>query len=214
MFQAIGKWLRAVGYMFTFRFEKASETLRMNPGVMAANFDRIIRDKRDRINQYKDAIAAMIAQEESKKQRLAALTEEIERLEKLRAGAAAKARKVAERHGGDPEATRNDPEYQKCQAAYKDFSSSLAEKQQHADELDRDLQELIKNIEGHKIQIQAQMRELDKLREEKHDTVAAIMSATEESKSPIWLPASVRTAHPKNCENFASCARRPALRLV
>lgn len=182
MFKAIGKWLRAIGYLLTFRIDKASETLRMNPGVMSANYDRIITEKRDRINQYKDAIASMIAQEESKKQRLTTLTEEIGRLEQLRAGAAAKAKKVAERYNGDPEQTRNDAEYQKCQAAFKDFSSTLAEKQAHADELEKDLQALMKNVEGHKIQIQSQMRDLEKLREEKHDAVAAVMSAKEEKQ--------------------------------
>ena len=180
MFNAMGKWMRALGYLLTFRIDKASETLRMNPGVMSANYDRIIREKRDRINQYKDAIAAMIAQEDSKKQRLTALTEEIGRLEKLRAGAAAKAKKVADKYNGDAEATRKDPEYVKCQAAYKDFSSTLAEKQAHATEIDKDLQALMKNVEGHKIQIQSQMRELEKLREEKHDSVASVMSAAEE----------------------------------
>lgn len=182
MFKAMGKYVRAVFYLITFRIDKASETLRMNPGVMSANYDRIITEKRGRINQYKDAIAAMIAQEESKKQKLKKITEEIEHLEKLKSGAAAKARKVAQKHNNDPEATKHDPEYQKCQAAFKDFSSTLAEKQSRAEELEKDLEELVKNVEGHKINIQSQMRDLEKLAEEKHDTVASVLSATEEKQ--------------------------------
>jgi hypothetical protein len=147
---------------------------------MSATYDRIIEEKRGRINQYKDAIASMIAQEEAKKQKLKKLTEEIQKLEKLKAGAAAKARTVADRYHGDPEATRNDPEYQKCQAAFQDFSSTLAEKQSRADELEADLEELMKNVEGHKINIQSQMRDLEKLGEEKHDVVASVLSAQEE----------------------------------
>ena len=106
MFRAIGRYFRAVFYLLTFRIDKASETLRLNPGVMSANYDRIIQEKRARINQYKDAISAMIAQEETKKEKLRTLTEEIGKLEKLRAGAAAKAKKVAEQYQGDAEATR------------------------------------------------------------------------------------------------------------
>ena len=83
MFNAVGKYVRAFFYLITFRINKASETLRMNPGVMSANYDRIIQEKRGRINQYKDAIAAMIAQEETKKEKLKRLTAEIEKLEKL-----------------------------------------------------------------------------------------------------------------------------------
>ena len=182
MFKAVGKYVRAIFYLMTFRIDKASETLRMNPGVMSATYDRIIDEKRGQINQYKDAIAAMIAQEESKKDKLKKLTEEIEQLGKLKAGAAAKARKVAKRLKGDPEATRNDREYQKCQSAFKDFSSTLAEKERRAEEIEGDLQELLKNVEGHKINIQSQMRALEKIGEEKHDAVASVLSAKEEQE--------------------------------
>ncbi|TWT94815.1 hypothetical protein Pla108_36660 [Botrimarina colliarenosi] len=182
MFRAIGKYTRAVWYLLTFRIDKASETLRMNPGVVSANYDRIIQEKRARINQYKDAIGAMVAQEETKKQKLKAITEDIQRLEKLRQGAAAKAQQVAAKHNGDPEATRNDPEYVKCQAAFKDFTSTLAEKQSRVVELEADLEQLMANVNRHKTQIQSQMRDLEKLGEEKHDAVATILSAKEEQE--------------------------------
>ncbi len=182
MFNAIGKYVRAVWYLVTFRIDKASETLRMNPGVVSANYDRIIEEKRSRINQYKDAISAMIAQEESKKQKLKALTEEIERLEKLKSGAAAKAKQVADKHGGNPDATRNDPEYQKCQTAFRDFTSTLTEKQARVAEIEGDIEQLMDNINRHKLQIQSQLRDLEKLGEEKHDAVATILSAKEEQQ--------------------------------
>ncbi|PQO41887.1 PspA/IM30 family protein [Blastopirellula marina] len=182
MFKAVGKYVRAVWYLMTFRIDKASESLRMNPGVVSANYDRIIEEKRGRINQYKDAIAAMIAQEQQKKDKLKEVTAEIEKLEKLKAGAAAKARQVAAKYSGDPTATRNDPEYQKCQTAFSDFSSTLAEKQARATELEADLEGLVENINRHKLQIQTQMRELEKLGEEKHDAVATILSAHEEKQ--------------------------------
>ena len=180
MFKAVGKYFRAVWYLMTFRVDKASETLRMNPGVVSANYDRIIEEKRQRLNQYKDAVSAMIAQEESKKEKLRAVTDEIGKLEKLRAGAAAKAKKLVEQYNGDVEAVKRDPEYVKCQAAFKDFSSTLAEKQHRATEIDEDLKQLVANVSGHKTQIQSLMRDLDKLKEEKHDAVADILSASEE----------------------------------
>ncbi len=182
MFKAMGKYVQAVFYLVTFRIDKASETLRMNPGVMSANYDRIIDEKRSRINQYKDAIAAMIAQEETKKQKVKKLTEEIEKLEKLKSGAAAKARKVAQQHNGDVAATKADAEYRKCQSAYKDFTSTLAEKEKRVAELENDIEELIKNVAGHKTNIQSQMRDLEKLGEEKQEAVASVLSATEEKQ--------------------------------
>lgn len=182
MFKAVGKYFRAVWYLMTFRVDKASETLRMNPGVISANYDRVIDEKRSRLNQYKDAVSAMIAQEESKKEKLRNITTEIENLEKLRAGAAAKAKQLVAKYNGDITAVKGDPEYLKHQAAFKDFSSTLAEKQQRATELDEDLKQLVANVSGHKTQIQSLMRELDKLKEEKHDAVADVLSSTEEKQ--------------------------------
>ena len=182
MFKAITKYVRAVFYLLTFRIDKASETLRLNPGVISANYDRIIEEKRIRLNQYKDAVSAMIAQEESKKEKLRTVTEEIGKLEKLRAGAAAKAKKLVEQYGGNSELVKNDSEYLKCQAAFKDFSSTLAEKQKRATEIDEDLKQLVANVNGHKTQIQTLMRELDKIKEEKHDAVADVLSSSEEKQ--------------------------------
>ncbi|MGN6548149.1 MAG: hypothetical protein ACTHK7_24145 [Aureliella sp.] len=180
MFKAVSRYFRALWYLMTFRVDKAGDTLRTNPGVVSANYDRIIEEKRQRLGQYKDAVSAMIAQEESKKEKLRELTEEIDKLEKLRSGAAAKAKKLVEQHSGDAEAVKRDPEYLKCQSAFKDFSSTLAEKQKRATEIDEDLKQLVANVSGHKTQIQALMRDLDKLKEEKHDAVADILSANEE----------------------------------
>ncbi len=182
MFKAVGKYFRAVWYLMTFRVDKASETLRMNPGVISANYDRVIEEKRSRLNQYKDAVSAMIAQEESKKEKLRTLTDEISKLEKLRAGAAAKAKSLVEKYNGDVDSVKSDPDYIKCQGAFKDFSSTLAEKQKRANEIDEDLKQLVANVSGHKTQIQALMRDLDKLREEKHDAVADVLSASEEKQ--------------------------------
>ena len=182
MFKAVGKYFRAVWYLMTFRVNKASETLRMNPGVISANYDRVIVEKRNRLNQYKDAVSAMIAQEESKKEKLRTVTQEIEKLEKLRAGAAAKAKGIVEKYHGDTNAVKADPDYIKCQAAFKDFSSTLAEKRTRASEIDEDLKQLVANVSGHKTQIQSLMRDLDKLKEEKHDAVADVLSAAEEKQ--------------------------------
>jgi chromosome segregation ATPase len=182
MFSAVSKYVRAVWYLMTFRVDKASETLRMNPGVISANYDRILKEKKASLNQYKDAISAMVAQEETKKQKLRSLNEEIERLQKLKAGAAAKAKQLAAKHNGDPVAARNDPEFMRCQTAFQDFSSTLDEKQERAAELESDLEILVKNVSGHQTQIQSLMRDLEKLKEEKHEAVADVLSAREEEQ--------------------------------
>lgn len=182
MFRAIGRWFRAVGYLFTGRIDKARQALLTNPDVIRATFDNIIKEKKTRINQYKDAVAGMIGQEEKKKATLKSLTEQVEQLERMKAGAAAMAKKIVAKHSGDIEAVKVDPEYVRCQAAFKDFSATLEEKRQRANELESDIEILSKNIGDHKVQIQGVLRDLEKIKEEKHDTVADVISAREEQQ--------------------------------
>lgn len=182
MFRAIGRYFRALGYLFTGRIDKARRAISANPNVVGATFDRVIEEKKKRIDQYKDAVGAMIAQEERKKSQLKTLSEEVGRLKNLRDGAAAMARKVVERHAGNAEAVKNDPEYVKCQSAYKDFSTTLQEKEARCAELEKDIQTFVQNIAGHKTQLQSLLREIEKLKSEKHETVAQMLTAKEEKE--------------------------------
>jgi len=182
MFRAIGRYFRAFGYLITGQIDEARRALSSNPNVVQATYDRVIEEKTKRIHQYKEAVGAMIAQEEKKKTMLRRLSEDVDRLRKLRDGAAAMARKVVERHNGDTEAVKNDPEYLKCQAAFKDFSSTLAEKESHAKELENDIREFETNIAGHKTQLQSLLRDIEKIKEEKHQTVAEMLTAKEEKE--------------------------------
>lgn len=180
MFRAIARYFRALGYLITGRIDAARNTLNTNPNVVRATYDHIIEDKKNRIQQYKDAVAGMIAQEEKKSAELKRQTEEVTRLQKLKEGAAAMARKVVDRHNGNIEAVKNDPEYLKCQAAYKDFSSTLEEKEARCAELEEDIKTLQNSVNGHKTQLQTLLRDLERIGQEKHETVADLITAREE----------------------------------
>ncbi|MCM8531723.1 MAG: hypothetical protein NE330_11220 [Lentisphaeraceae bacterium] len=178
MFKAIGRYFRALGYLLTGRVNKMSETLREEPEVIAATYDNIIADKKSRINEYKDAIGKMVAQQESKKLKVKTLSEEISKLEKLKAGALKVAQAKAKELG--KEASAQDPEYLKCKQAYSDFSSTLMEKQARVEDLEKDIESSVKNIDNHKIQIKSIIRDLEKIKEEKQDTIADVISAKEQ----------------------------------
>ena len=179
MFKAVSKYFRAVWYLLTFRAGKASESLQSNPGVVSAAYDQVIGEKRERLRQYKDAVSSMVAQEELKRGKLRELTGEIERLEKVRAGAASMAKGIVDKGVPDPS---KDPDYIRHRSAYTDFSSTLREKRHRAAELDKDIKHLESGIAGHKVNLQSLMREIEKIKEEKHDTVAEIISASEEQQ--------------------------------
>jgi phage shock protein A len=182
MFRAIGRYFRALGYLLTGKIDAARMTLGTHPDVVRATFDNIVEEKRKRVQQYKDAVGAMIAQEEKKTAELKRQSEEVAKLQKLRDGAAAMARKVVDRHSGDVEAVRKDPEYVKCQAAYMDFGSTLEEKEARCKELEDDIKAIRDSVDGHKVQLQTLLRELEKVKTEKHETVADMITAREEKE--------------------------------
>lgn len=182
MFRAIGRYIRAIGYLMVGKVDRARQSLSHNPDVVRATFDRVISDKKARIHEYKEAVGAMIAQEEKKKSDLKKVSQEVAKLQKLRDGAAAAARKVVERHNGDIEAVKKDAEYVRCQSAFKDFSSSLAAKEERCAELEGDINTLTSSVGSHKTQLEGLLRELDKIKQEKSSTVADMMTAKEEKE--------------------------------
>jgi phage shock protein A len=182
MFRAIRRYFRALGYLIVGKIDAARMELSTNPTVIQATYDNIILDKKKRIQQYKDAVAGMIAQEEKKKAELKRQTEEVEKLAKLREGAAAMARKVVERLGGDVEKVKQDAEYLKCQSAFKDFSSTLEEKESRITSLEEDITTLQEAVAGHKVQLETLLRDLEKVSQEKHEAVADVITAREEKE--------------------------------
>lgn len=183
MFGAIARWIKAVGYLLTGQIDSARRVLDTNPHVVRAKYDAIIRDKVNQIHIYKQAVAGLIAQQENKMAKVKALTEETGNLERLKAGALAKAKQlVAEmtKAGKTPEEVHATEDYKKCLAAYNDFSATLAEKQDHIAGLEKDIAGYAKNIGDHKVQLQQLLRDLDKIKAEAADTVADVITSKQE----------------------------------
>ena len=185
MYGAIFRWIMALGYLVTGQLDAARRTLDMNPHVMRAQYDEVLRDKTTRIHQYKQAVSGLIAQQENKIDKVKTLTEDVKRLEGLKAGALAKAKQKVQQlqaAGKSTEEIQRDEEYMRCQAAFKDFSSTLAEKQARIEELETDIGDYAKRIAEHKVQMQSLLRELDKLKAEQVDAVADVITAREEKE--------------------------------
>jgi hypothetical protein len=183
VFSALGRYFRAFGYLITGQIDAARKEMSKNPYVIQATYDRIVQEKTTRIQQYKDAVAAMIAQQEKKLATLKKLSEESTRLEQLKEGAAAKARITVDKlkaTGADMESIKRNEDYMKCLSAFNDFSSTLQEKAERITELEADVKQLGDNISGHKIQMTQLLRDLEKLKEEASATVADLITAKEE----------------------------------
>ena len=185
MFKAIGRWIKAVGYLLTGQIDSARRVLDTNPHVIKAKYDAIVEDKIERIHQYKQAVAGLIAQEEKKLSKIKQLTSEVENLERLKAGALAKAKQTVEQMkatGVSEEAIHEDENYKKCLTAYKDFNSTLSEKQERISELEADIEGYKNNISDHKIQLQQLLRDVEKVKAEAADTVADVITAKQEKE--------------------------------
>lgn len=183
MFGAIGRWIKAVGYLLTGQIDSARRVLDTNPHVVRAKYDAVIRDKVNQIHTYKQAVAGLIAQQENKIGKVKTLTEEVQKLERLKAGALAKAKQTVEKltaAGKSKEEIHTDEDYKKCLAAFNDFSSTLKEKQDHILENERDIEGYRKTIGEHKVQLQQLLRDVDKIKAESADTVADIITAKQE----------------------------------
>jgi predicted nucleic acid-binding Zn-ribbon protein len=205
VFKAIGRYLRAFGYLLTGRVDSARKELSKNPYVIQATFDKIVEEKTLRIQQYKNAVAAMIAQQEKKLAGIKKLSDEVGNLERLKEGAAAKAKIVVDRlkgQGVSQEQIKNNEEYTKCLAAFNDFTTTLAEKNARIAELESDVKQLGDNIGGHKVQLQQLLREIDKLKEEASATVADMITAKEEEEIANMISGISDAGHAKELQDM------------
>lgn len=183
MFGALVRWVKALGYLITGRLDAARKILDTNPHVMRAKFEEIIMDKTRKIQQYKNAVAGLIAQQEKKMAKVKTLSEELGKLEKLKAGAMAKAKTTIESlkaGGATKEDIQKDGNYQKCLAAFNDFSTTINEKTARIHDLEIDIQGFGENINQHKVQLEHLVRDIEKLKAEAADSVADLIAATQE----------------------------------
>ena len=183
MFRALARWFKAIGYLLTGQVDSARRVLDQNPHVVRAKFDQIVRDKVNQIQIYKQAVAGLIAQQETKIAKVRGLSDEVANLERLKAGALAKAKQTVaalQQSGKSVEEVHQTEDYKKCLAAYNDFSSTLAEKQARIADLEKDIAEYGTTIGSHKVQLQQLLRDIDKLKSEAADAVADIITAKQE----------------------------------
>ena len=89
MFGAIGRWFRSLGYMLTGRIDASRRGMDLDPHAMRAKYQDVINDKTKRAQEYKRAIAGLVAQQEQKDCRHQTADGRDQRLEDLKTGALA-----------------------------------------------------------------------------------------------------------------------------
>lgn len=181
--RSLFKLIRAFWYLVTGRIDKIREGVESNPTAMKAQYNDIIKEKANRAKSFMDAVAGLMGSEENKKAKHAQLLKEIEGLSKLREGALAKAKSRANKltaDGKTQDDVKGDAEYIKHSSAYRDFSSTMQEKEKRAEELEGELGEIGKSVANYKTQLEGINREIDKLRDESLEAVADVSAAKEQ----------------------------------
>ena len=183
MANGITRFFKAIWYTLTGRAHEQADRLMENPEAVRGAYEDIIKDKQGNIQRYKQAIGQLIALVEQKKGSLKGLTDDIERLEKMKAGAIAKAKSTAadlQQAGTPDEEIKQHPDYVRCVTSYNDFHSTLEEKNARIDELEQDIERAQADIESHKLQITGLHRDLDKIKTEQSEAVADLITAREQ----------------------------------
>ena len=185
MANGITRFFKAIWYSLTGRAHEQADRLMENPEAVRGAYEDIIRDKQGNIQRYKNAIGQLIALVENKKNSLKGLTDDIDRLEKMKAGAIAKAKSTAadlQKAGTPDEEIKQHPDYVRCVTSYNDFHSTLEEKNARIDELEQDIERAQEDIETHKVQITGLHRDLDKIKTEQSEAVADLITAREQEE--------------------------------
>jgi predicted nucleic acid-binding Zn-ribbon protein len=181
-FRSLARFIRSIGYYLSGGLIKKAEQIEMDPNVTRAQYLDILNTRRRRIQEYKTAVGRLMAQQIKKGKELESLTVEVERLERLKSGALAKAKKHVtdlQEKGIPADQIQGNTEYQKCLSAYDNFSSTLEEKNKRIGSLEKDIEEGTGEIGRHEVQLQSLAREIEKLQQEADETVADMASARE-----------------------------------
>ena len=179
------RFFKAIWYTLTGRAHESADRMMENPEAVRGAYEDIINDKKGNIQSYKQAIGQLIALVEQKKTAVKNLTDEVDRLEELKAGAIAKAQQTAAQLQGDglsQEEIKVHAEYTRCVTAYQDFNSNLVEKSGRITELENEIEGAQADIESHKLQITNLHRDLDKIKSEQSEAVADLITAREQEE--------------------------------
>ena len=185
MANGFSRFFKAIWYTLTGKAHESADKMMENPEAVRGAYEDIIKDKKGNIQRYKQAIGQLIALVEQKRSAVKNLTDEVERLEELKAGAIAKAQQTAAQLQGEglaPEQVKQHGDYTRCVTAYQDFNSNLVEKTDRITALEGEIEGAQADIESHKLQITSLHRDLDKIKSEQSEAVADLITAREQEE--------------------------------
>lgn len=190
IFAAFFKWLGFKNYQAAGAIDRASEKLAEDPNVVGHAYEEAINKMKGSIEHHMEQVGKLVALQNSKEADLKNVEGEVTRYETLMNGALAMAKKRAQAlqtAGKTPEDIKADADFLKHQSAYSDMKSTCDEKRQRIETLKADIEQGKTSIESHQRRLLERKRELDKLKQEKPEMVARVISAKAQAELDMAL---------------------------
>ncbi len=181
----VTRFFKALWYTITGRAHKQGNKLFENPEALRGAYEDIIREKQENIQRYKRAIEQLIAFVDQKKKSLKSIIEDIDRFEQMKADAITEVENTStqlKKAGKSDEEIEQHPDYLRSVISYKDFHATLEEKNAHVAELERDIEREVKDIESHQLQITIFHRDLEKIKTQQTEAIAALITARQQEE--------------------------------
>lgn len=176
----MGRYLKALWYMITGRFQAAADALQGNKYVMSATYDKSIAKSAERFKTVKDAVAQLIAIEQDRVESIKSLSSQVEDLSRKMNGAKIAMQKridALKEEGLSKEQIEKDGDFIKHRGAFMDMKSTVTEKENRIADMERDLEERRKQIATYKTELQQMQRQQASLKEEKQEALADVAIA-------------------------------------
>lgn len=178
----MGRWFSALLRKIFGIFGRKADGLEEDPDVIAATYDNSIKKSQDRYRTTRDAVAKLMSIEDKKRQQLNTLTAEIDRLGRVKSGAAAKAKarvQELQAKGFTPDQIKADAEIIRHQTAFNQADAELNKKMASSKDLSEVLERMQGNLARMKANLESMQRNAESLKTEKQEAIADVVSAKE-----------------------------------
>ena len=197
LFHSIKEFFKSLGKQAEGTIDEAAGKLRSDSDAIKATFDDAIRERIDKVKDYRKALASLVQRKDDMLSKAKSLSDETGKLEDMKAGAAAKVRQLVNRLKGEGKAEadiQQSEDYKEGAAAFDRFASSLREKEAEIGDLEQRAGELEASIAQHKQQLADMLKSVQDLREEAAETVADVAAAGAETEARDLLDAAGKAA--------------------
>ena len=174
---AMARFARGLVNLVTLRFLWASRKVEDSRGMMGLQYDQIIEKYAKDAKEVQDAIGGLEANKQECMLKMNALTKEIEELENEMAGAQALTEdkvKQLMQAGKTQEEAFTDGEVRQWESHFQDAESTVMEKKTRFAEYEQQVKQLEESVDNYVLQAQRMVRDIEKLRQEKHEAIADV----------------------------------------